>query len=113
MLPNRVALSKNTTGKLRYLKQMTGVTPNIISRIAFMKAINDGEKIASARVSDGEGQVLNRDVLFGNFAIVYDVIINQYMHEQKTDKPIQDVISGLIEIGVHKLGHVKNIQDLI
>lgn len=113
MLPTRVSLSKNATGKLRYIKQMTGITPNIISRIALMKAINDGEKIDNANLQDNEGQILSRDVLFGDHALVYDVILTQYMHDQQTEKSIQEVIAGLIEIGVHKLGHVKKIQDLI
>ena len=113
MLPNRVALSNNATGKLRYMKQNTGLTPNILSRIAIMKAIEAGGSIKNAGVEDSEGQVLSRDVLFGDHASVYDALISQYMHENDIENPTQEVISALIEIGVHKMGHVKKIQDLI
>lgn len=113
MLPNRVTLSTNATGKLRYMKQTTGLTPNILSRIAIMKAIEAGGSLRNAGVQDSEGQVLSRDVLFGDHAEVYDVILTQYMYEHKLDIPVQDVITALIEIGVHKMGHVKKVQDLV
>lgn len=113
MLPNRVSLSTNATGKLRYMKQNTGLTPNILSRIAIMKAIEAGGSLRNAGVQDSEGQVLSRDVLFGDYAEVYDVMLAQYVHENEIDIPMQDVISALIEIGVHKMGHVKKIQDLV
>lgn len=113
MLPNRVSLSTNATGKLRYMKQNTGLTPNILSRIAIMKAIDAGGSLRNAGVQDSEGQVLSRDVLFGDHAEVYDVILAQYVHENELDIPLQDVIAALIEIGVHKMGHVKKVQDLV
>jgi DNA sulfur modification protein DndE len=113
MLPNRVSLSTNATGKLRYMKQNTGLTPNILSRIAIMKAIEAGGSLRNAGVQDSEGQVLSRDVLFGDYAEVYDVMLAQYVHENEIDIPLQDVIPALIEIGVHKMGHVKKIQDLV
>ena len=113
MLPSRVSLSKNATGKLRFMKQTTGLTPNILSRIAMMKAIETGDSLGNAGVHDNEGQVLSRDVLFGDHAEVYDAILTQYIHEKDINIPLHDAIAALIEIGVHKMGHVKKIQDLV
>lgn len=113
MLPNRVALSQKATDKLRYIKQNTGLTPNVLSRIAIMLAIRDGSSLHNAGVNDTDGQVLSRDVLFGDAAAVYDVMIQQYMYEGSIDIPIQDVICALIEIGVFKMGHIKRVQDLV
>ena len=113
MLPNRVALSSVATGKLRYMKQNTGLTPNILSRIAIMKAIEAGGNIKNAGVQDSDGQVLSRDVLFGDHSDVYEVLINQFVYENEIEAPLQEVIAALIEIGVHKMGHVKKIQDLV
>ena len=113
MLPNRVALSNNATGKLRYMKQNTGLTPNILSRIAIMKAIEAGGSIKNAGVGDTDGQVLSRDILFGDHAAVYDALIMQYVYENRIESTMQEVICALIEIGVHKMGHVKKIQDLV
>jgi DNA sulfur modification protein DndE len=113
MLPNRVALSQKATDKLRYMKQNTGLTPNILARIAIMLAIKEGSDLMNAGVGDGDGQVLSRDVLFGDYATVYDVMINQYICDYSIEGSIQEVISALIEVGVFKLGHVKKVQDLV
>ena len=113
MLPNRVALSKKATDKLRYMKTKTGLTPNILSRIAIMLAIKEGSDLRNAGVGDSDGQVLSRDVLFGDYAEVYDVMINQYIHDYSIEGSPQEVISALIAVGTSKLGHVKKVQDLV
>tara|TARA_R110002094_G_scaffold42357_8_gene54663 strand:- start:6480 stop:6824 length:345 start_codon:yes stop_codon:yes gene_type:complete len=113
MLPNRIALSSKATDKLRYIKQNTGVTPNILSRIAIMLAIRDSANLLNAGVNDCDGQILSRDVLFGDASAAYEVMINQYIHDSGTTLPIQDVICALIEIGVFKMGHIKKLQDLV
>lgn len=113
MLPNRVALSTKVTDKLKYLKTQTGVTPNVLSRIAIGLALRDGTSLVNAGVSDHDGQVLNRDVLFGDYADVYDALLSQYIAENDIDMPISEVITALIEIGCFKMGHVKNVQDLV
>jgi hypothetical protein len=63
-------------------------------------------------VEDSEGQELSRDVLFRDYAEVYDVAIRQFMHENKIELSIAHVISALVEIDIHKMGHVKNITHL-
>lgn len=112
MLPNRIKLSKRTTDKLRYLKSQTGLTPNILSRIAIMLAIKEGGDLSNAGVSDADGQELNDATLFGDHIYLYDIIINQYIYEKKIAISISDTIVSLIEIGVHKLGHIKNLEQL-
>ena len=78
-----------------------------------MKAIEGGGSIKNAGVGDNDGQVLSREVLFGDHAESYDVMLNQYAHENNIKDSLQDIIVALIEIGVHKMGHVKKIEDLI
>lgn len=112
-LPSRVALSKNATIKLRTIKANTGITPNISARMAIMLAIKDGKSIVNAGLADTDGQVLNRDVLFGDYAAVYEAMIKQYAYEHGVDKPIKDLIAALVEIGVFKMGHVKKLQHLV
>ena len=112
ILPNRIALSQNATNKLRNMKSHTGLTPNILSRIAITKAIETTSSLKNAGVADTEGQILRREVLFGEHEQVYEVLIQQYIYDNNIEEPISEVISALIEIGVHKLGHVKNIQQI-
>jgi DNA sulfur modification protein DndE len=66
MIPNRIKLSKKATDKLRFLKTKTGLTPNILSRIAVMLAIREGGNLSNAGVGNMEGgQELNDTTLFG------------------------------------------------
>ncbi|MCF7987307.1 MAG: DndE family protein [Methylovulum sp.] len=112
MLPNRIKLSKKATDKLRYLKGQTGLTPNILSRIAIMLAIREGSDLSNAGVSDNDGQELNDTTLFGEHIYVYDILINQYIYEKHLKLNIAETIVALIEIGVHKIGHVKSLDQL-
>jgi DNA sulfur modification protein DndE len=64
MIPNRIKLSKKATDKLRFLKTKTGLTPNILSRIAVMLAIREGGNLSNAGVGNMEGgQELNDTTL--------------------------------------------------
>lgn len=113
MLPNRIKLSKNATGKLRYLKSQTGLTPNILSRIAIMLAIKEGSDLSNAGVGEMEGgQELNDTTLFGEYIYIYDILINQYIHDKKLNLSVGDTIVSMVEIGLHKMGHIKNIEQL-
>lgn len=113
MLPNRVKLSKNATGKLRYLKSQTGLTPNILSRIAIMLAIREGSDLSNAGIGEMDGgQELNDTTLFGEHVQIYDILINQYIHDNKIKINISEAIVALIEIGVHKMGHIKSLAQL-
>ncbi len=112
MLPNRVHLSTKATHKMQYIKSKTGITPNILSRIAIMLAIKEGGDLKNSGVADFEGQVIDKSVLFGDHTEVYDVLINQYIHDHKIKLDIQKTISSLIEIGIHKMGHVKDLNDI-
>ena len=113
MLPNRVKLSKKATSKLRYLKSQTGLTPNIVSRIALMLAIKEGGDLSNAGVGELDGgQELNTSTLFGEYIYFYDVLINQYIHDKDIDLSISETIVAMIEIGVHKLGHIKQLEQL-
>ncbi len=113
MLPSRIKLSKNATAKLRYLKSQTGLTPNILSRIAIMLAIKEGSDLSNAGVGDTDGgQELNGTTLFGEYIYVYDMLINQYIHDKNIELTTNETIVAMIEIGVYKMGHIKQLEQL-
>lgn len=113
MLPNRIKLSKRATDKLRYLKTKTGLTPNILSRIAIMLTIREGSDLSNSGVGDMEGgQELNDTTLFGEHIYFYDILINQYIHDKKINLSVGETIVAMIEIGVYKMGHIKQVEEL-
>lgn len=113
MIPTRIKLSKKATDRLRYLKSQTGLTPNILSRIAIMLAIKENGDLSNAGTIDTDGgQEINDTTLFGEYIYVYDILINQYIYEKKLNMTVGETIVTLIDIGVHKMGHIKNLEHL-
>ena len=112
MLPNQVQLSTKATSKMQYIKSKTGLTPNISSRIAIMLAMKESSNLKNAELEDVNGQILNKGILFGEHMDVYDVLINQYMYDNDIELDIKKTIASLIEVGVHKMGHIKSLSDV-
>ena len=111
-IPNRVTLTRRSTNKLQTLKNHTGITPNISSRIAIMLAINSNDDLSVAGADDAKGQILDKDTLFGDHIDVYEIIIRQYINDNNIDLPISTVITSLVEVGIHKMGHVRSLEQL-
>ena len=111
-LPLSVSLSKRATHRFRAIKTKTGVTNNVLARIAISLAIESGEDVSKAPKEDSLGQTLDRDLLFGELAPVYEVIVREYMLENEIELTPAVTISSLIEIGAHKMGHVRSLEQL-
>ncbi len=67
---NRVRMSKSATYRLQMLKGRTGLTPNILLRIAVCYSLND-PMIPDPAMYDEEGQELNRYTLTGEWDCFY------------------------------------------
>lgn len=113
MIPNRIKLSKKATDKLRFLKTKTGLTPNILSRIAIMLTIREGGPLSNAGVGNMEGgQELNDTTLFGEHIYLYDILINQYIYDKQLNLTVGETIVALVEIGIFKMGHIRELEQL-
>ncbi|MEW8256324.1 MAG: DndE family protein [Candidatus Thiodiazotropha taylori] len=111
-LPKSIKLSKMSTDKLRHMKSVIGVTPNVLARIAMMLSMEDGSSLKNSSVADNDGVDLKKDVLFGDHADIYEVLIRQYIYDKKIETTVSQTIVALVEAGVHKMGHVKTLSDL-
>jgi DNA sulfur modification protein DndE len=112
MFPTRIQLSKKTWDRLQYLQTKTQLTPNVMARIAMSLALRD---IRTASINENKPEqthVINRDVLFGDQEREYEALIRQFCSEQGIEADIQDIIRSLIDNGLHKVGHTKNLSDL-
>lgn len=113
IIPNRIRLSKAVSTKFQTIKNRTGVTPNILSRIALMKALESEATVNNAGVEDSDGQEISRDVMFGEYVHAYNLLLTQYINDTKCNQKPTEIISALIEIGAHKMGHTKSLSDLL
>jgi DNA sulfur modification protein DndE len=112
MLPNRISLSQNATNKLQKMKSHTGLTPNVLSRIAIMLTLKEANNLSTAGILDYDGQTLDKTVLFGEYTDVYDVMINQYLFDNNLTLPVKYAIATMVEVGLYKMGHIKKLSDV-
>ncbi|ART63121.1 DndE family protein [Kushneria marisflavi] len=112
MFPSRIQLSKKTWDRLQYMQTKTRLTPNVLARTAIALALRDTHTATINENKPEQTHVINRDVLFGDQANVYEALIRQFCAEQNIDADVQDIVRSLIDVGLHKMGHTKNSLDL-
>ncbi|MBP7508128.1 MAG: DNA sulfur modification protein DndE [Prolixibacteraceae bacterium] len=80
----RVKLSKPATFRLQQLKGKTGLTPNILARIAVCYSLNE-PKIPNPAEYDEEGQEINRYTLTGEWDSLFMALIRERCIEDGLD----------------------------
>ncbi|WP_108124329.1 DndE family protein [Saccharospirillum mangrovi] len=114
MFPQRVHLKKKTWDKLQYLQTKTLVTPNVIARIAILISVQEKNITIKGKSENKDHHVINRDVLFGQYEVVFRAILSQYCYENNfSTNHIETILNTLIENGLYKISHVKNLSDFV
>lgn len=111
-LPNEVHLSTKATNKFSFIKQKTGITPNIMFRIAVLKALESKTPPELLEKPESLHQKIPKDVAFGEYTDIFNFAIGSYIrtHDYKGD--IKELVSNLIETGSYKIGSIKKPQDI-
>lgn len=112
MIPHRVRVSQWSRGRLRYLKSKTGLTPNILSRFAFVMSVRGLRRVRKS-AADLDGQEFNSPTLFGEHQRLYELLLAKYVRETGDDRDVNLVIASHIENGLDLMGHVKSLQDVV
>ena len=111
---NRLKISLDTTQKLRTLKIRTGLTPNILCRLALCFSLNI-DFAPSVPKTDEEGQEFNRYTLLGEHDPLFIALIKERCKQDGLD-PENDLViqfKAHVERGVMSLySRVKDIGDL-
>lgn len=112
VFPQKFRISASSTAKLKFLKSKTGLTPNILSRFAIALALADENGLGNSSLSDLDGQEFNAPTLFGEHLDIYEALLRQFTHQNALGwDPVRHVAS-LIEVGLHKMGHVRSLKDV-
>ena len=111
MIPHRVRISERAASRLRYLKSRTGLTPNILSRFAFLLSVRDMRRLGRT-CADLHGQEFNAPTLFGEHQELYDLILVRYVEVAEDEREPGVIIADHIENGLHKMGHVRRLLDV-
>lgn len=111
MLPKRMRISKAAADILRGLKGKTGVTPNLVCRMALLMSMEDGERGGLKEV-DQSGNEFNAPTLFGEHAILFECLLRE-LHGELDQKTCAMVIASHIETGLDRLRKSKGVLDLV
>ena len=111
MIPHRIRVSEQSTGRLKFLKSKTGLTPNILSRFAFTLSIREMKRVTRGS-TNLQGQEFNAPTLFGEHQDIYELLLIRYTELSEDDREPGVIIANLIENGLHKMGHVRYLEDL-
>ena len=111
MIPNRVRISELASSRLRYLKSRTGLTPNILARFAFTLSIREARSLVVAETTP-DGQEFNAPTLFGEHQRFYELLLIRYINATGDSRHAGLVIANHIDIGLHKMGHIRSLTDI-
>lgn len=111
-IPTSISISKKVRDSFQTIKNRTGVTNNVLSRIAITLAMDSGVGLDAVVKDDAGGQTLSRDLMFGDLLEGFDVLLRQYMHDNEVEMQVGPAISSLVEIGAHKMSHCRSLNDL-
>ena len=111
-LPNEITLSAKATHKFSYVKSKVGITPNIMARVAILKALESGVAPELLETPESLSQKIPKDIAFGEYTDIFNFAIKQYIDTYSYSGDIKTLISNLIETGLYKIGNIKKPQDL-
>ena len=108
MLPNRIRISKKATDTLAIMKGRTGLTPNILARLAIAQAL-ESNTLKKRLDSSQDGQEFNTNTLLGDQAEIYAMLIRQ----QSPDVEISKAVAQLVDDGIGVFSGINNLSDLL
>ena len=111
-LPNEIVLSTKATHKFSYIKKKVGITPNIMARIALLKALELNLTPSNLEAPESLNQKIPRDIAFGDYSDLFNFGIKEYMDNHSYKGEVKELITNLIETGSYKIGNIKKFQDL-
>ena len=111
-LPNEIVLSSKVSHRFSLIKQKTGITPNIMARVAILKALELNYKPTNLDTAESVSQKIPRDIAFGDYQDVFNFGLKEYIDNHSYSGDVKELITKLIETGSYKFGNIKKFQDL-
>lgn len=115
---SKLKISSDATSKLRSLRQRTGITPNLLCRMAIMISLEEGP-LGGATIPDEDGSEFNAYTLSGEYGALIAALLRwveegQSGDDQLDDETLLDRLRGHIHRGVGTLAvRAKSPADLL
>jgi DNA sulfur modification protein DndE len=115
---SKLKISSDATSKLRSIRQRTGITPNLLCRMAIMISLEEGP-LGGAAIPDEDGSEFNAYTLMGEYGALIAALL-RWVEEGQTgevelpDDVLLDRLRGHIHRGVGSLAvRAKSPTDLL
>lgn len=115
---SKLKISGDATSKLRSLRQRTGITPNLLCRMAIMISLEEGP-LGGAAIPDEDGSEFNAYTLTGEYGALIAGLLRwveegQSGESELGDEALLDRLRGHIHRGVGTLAvRAKSPADLL
>lgn len=112
MLPNRMALSRQTEDQLKKLKGYTGITPNIVARLAFFRSIETEFRYLPDRDSkklDGP-LILDKITWLGETLQATELVLKM-LYPHLDQKEMIKAWAAHVEDGISALRNYRSLKD--
>jgi DNA sulfur modification protein DndE len=111
---NKIRLSLSVTRILSIIKGKTGLTPNIICRMALCLSISD-PSLPSSKITDSSGQEFNRFTLLGEMDSFFISILKERLMKDKlnSESDLLNQFRAHLERGIHMIhSRIKDLTDV-
>lgn len=114
MLPNRMALSRQTEDQLKKLKGYTGITPNVAARLAFFRSVESEFRYSPEhdnRKLDG-AMTLDKITWLGETLQATELVLKM-LYPQLEQKAMIKAWAAHVEDGIAALRNHRSLKDLV
>lgn len=99
---SKLRISADATSKLRSLRQRTGLTPNLLCRLAFMISLEEGP-IGHLPPPDEEGAEFNAYTLTGEYGALFAALLRWVEEGPAPKVPLKEsVLIGHLRAHIHR-----------
>lgn len=114
MLPNRMQLKSQTEEQLKRIKAYTGLTPNIVARLAFFRSVESGFILMldnDENKLDGN-LILDKITWLGETMAVTELVIKM-LYPNISSRDAHKVWAAHVEDGIASIRNHRNIKDFL
>lgn len=86
---SKLKVSSDAASKLRSLRQRTGLTPNLLCRIALMTSLEEGP-LGGTRAPDEEGSEFNAYTLTGEYGALFAALLRWVEEGASPSDPLEN-----------------------
>lgn len=99
---SKLKISGEAASKLRFLRQRTGLTPNLLCRIALMSSLEQGP-LRDAQLPDEDGSEFNAYTLTGEYGALFAGMLRFVEEGTAPGRELgDDVLVGLMRAHIHR-----------